>query len=428
MSGGLGLLKRVLTRSLKIQSYAPYERFLQALAKHEDVWVTALGPYLAWWRQRATSKLRIALSAGVLQAETDLPDAVMEICPGQWQAATALTLPCPESDFSGEVWIAIDPALELKHLLKEALEREGILNYVEADSGPFLLSGEVAPTLERMARALRETHLDEYHQCILDIRQIVAERLAQHQLPLVRLWYYPCVAGKTIKTVVSARYDVDRALTNMPKIWALEHKYGASSTAHMRPFGPFYSQRTIARIARHPLCAEVAVHGEFVAHAPLFGGVPEAAAAERRQLAELTGREVSGMSLHGGELIENNTPEALRAAVTAGFSYDVSMPPASYYFPYRLESQPGTLEDVYRVRFGFGDIMVRDYEHYGEVFYRDLMRVFETIHDHHGVFIVLLHPIYFGLGSYLLNGGNLLRLLRFVPTYFRRLLGAGAKA
>ena len=268
-----GLLKRAIIRTKNIQSFAPYERFLQTISEQGDTWMVSQGTYILWWQKRASSKFEIAISGGMCHITTGLNEAVIEKYPNEFFVSPNLVVPCPDSNFEGQLLLTIDQDLNHKELFKEVLRQEGMLNFTEGSEGEFFFSNEAAPILKEMSLYMKQGQMGRFHQAVLKIRQLISDRLAQKGLPLVRVWYHPRVNNKLIKTVVSARYDVDRAITNMPKIWDLEHNYQASSTAHLRPFGPFYSRAKIKKIIQHPTCPEIALHGEFVGHAARFGGV-----------------------------------------------------------------------------------------------------------------------------------------------------------
>jgi hypothetical protein len=420
----LGLLKRVADRALSIRFHAPYEKFLCAVSERGDAWVVSQGEYILWWQQRASSDLKITVSNRVYHVMTDLSNAVIENYPDDFHISPELTIPCPNSSFEGPVLITIDKKLKQKELFKEALRREGILNYTEGSNGEFFYSKEVSPDLDEMAFALKQSDMELFHQSIIKIRQRIIERLAQRGLSLLRIWYHPCIDNRIIKVVISPRYDVDKAIANMPRIWDLEHKYQASSTAHLRPFGPFYSQRKIKDIIRHPTCPEIALHGEFVCHASRFGGLLEATAAEKKKLEEITGREVLGVSLHGGELVEVKTMEAHDTVPKAGFLYDASMRSAPYYFPYRLQKEDETFEITYRMHVNFGDIRIPYSERYTEDFYNEAMHQVRIASKYNGILVMMLHPVYFDFWSYLFNFENLVRLFTFLPIYLNRLARA----
>jgi len=416
----LGLLKRALDRNLKMKNYVPYEKVLSTVANQGDIWVVSQGEYIDWWDKRAKGTLRLLVSNGECRAETDLADAVFEKFSGEF--FTSAPIPCPDSDFDGEVQLTIDESLRRKDLLIEALRREGILNFAVGTGGAFFLSHELDSTLADMEISLKKRRMERFHQCVNLVRQAVMDCLGQRNLPLIRIWYHPIVNGKVIKAVLSVRYDVDRAITNMPMIWELERKYGATSTAHLRAFGPFYGRREIQALANLPQCTELALHGEFVSNAARYGGQLPAALAERECLERITGTVIQGVSMHGGELEKNRVKASWNITESVGFLYDASLGLAPYYFPFRRLTQNGQLEKTYRLCINFRDIRISYSEHYAENFYDEAMHQIGLVSQQNGILVMMMHPVYFGFFTYLFKVTNLINFLKFLPIYLARVL------
>ena len=114
-------------------------------------------------------------------------------------------------------------------------------------SGELLLSHELDPLLANMETHLRKG-VPAYDQDILRVRDIVTAMLAERGLPLIRVWYHPQVNGRVTQAVFSPRYDVDRAITDMPRSSAQSAKYGASSTMYIRTDQPFYRDADIVAL------------------------------------------------------------------------------------------------------------------------------------------------------------------------------------
>jgi hypothetical protein len=273
-----------------------------------------------------------------------------------------------------------------------------------------------------METSLRKRDMGEFDRCVCRVRQAVIDLLAQRNLPLIRVWYHPLVNGKIVRAVISVRYDVDRAITNMPMIWSLEQKYDATSTAHLRAFGVFYGRREIRAIASLPQCTEVALHGEFIGNAARHGGQLPAALAEKERLEQIIGVPIQGVSMHGGELVCNRTNATWDVIESAGFLYDVSLGRVPYYFPFRRLAQDGRLEKTYRLHVNFADIRI-SYENYAENFYSAAMRQVELASRQNGVLVMMMHPQYFGFFAYLFRPANLINFVEFFPKYILRVLG-----
>jgi hypothetical protein len=399
---------------------------------------------MTWWLQRANSTLTLNVINGVCHIQTPLADAIIESCPGEFVQSTSIA--CPQTDFQGEVVIALHSQIEKCELLIELLKLEGILNVRIADRGPFLITqSEVGPLLDDIETEMRRQRLSEAKMASL--RQLVIDKLASRCLPLLRLWYHPRRGGHVIRAVFSPRFDVDRAITNIPRIRALECRYGASSTLYIRPFGPFYEGRAIQRLARAPWCSELALHGEFLTHARRFGDEFGAARAEKAQLEDLAQCSVLGVSMHGGELTTNRSSNTDAAMANAGFVYDTTPSSGDYNFPFK-KMVNGRLVDTYNLPCVLSDIRLSPFasqqkklndkivSYYATTSREQLMALFDTnqsksmyehivskmdeIYNRHGVFVLLLHPVYFGFFTYLGHPKNWQYLAKYFINYAKQ--------
>jgi hypothetical protein len=221
--------------------------------------------------------------------------------------------------------------------------------------------------------------------------------------------------------VFSPRYDVDRAITNMPKILRLEQEHGALSTAYVRVFHPFYTDDDIRWLDSLPHPVDIQLHAEFVAHAPKRGTELAAAQADRAHLEGILDRSVSGVAPHGGEFIDNATDSAYDVIESCGFTW-VAEFYRGYYFPYRRLDQDGNLKSTYFLPCQFHDVRV-DREQYAIAFFDKAMNRLDLATEQGGVLLLMMHPGYFGFFSYLLKPKNLVRFLRFMPAYLSRVAG-----
>src|SRR5688572_10845246 len=89
-------LRHVTTRQMQ-----PYERILADMQTRPDIWCVSQGQYMAWWLERANTTLNLTVANGACHIETPLTDAVIEIYPGKLVQPSSV--PCPRSDFEGEV-------------------------------------------------------------------------------------------------------------------------------------------------------------------------------------------------------------------------------------------------------------------------------------------------------------------------------------
>lgn len=413
------LMTRAIERYTKIRSYHPYQRVLQSVRARGDIWMASQGEYANWWARRHNASLDISVSESKCIISSDLENTVFVRHPDEFLTSPAVD--CPNSSFSGDLYFVVDASLPRKHLLIEALQREGIMNLTLGQQGEFFLSHELDGILEKMEKHLRRQELAEYDETIIAIRDMVCARLADRGLPLIRIWYNPCIDGKVMKGVFSPRHDVERALTNVPRIVKLEQEYGAGSTLYIRVFQPFYSDKEISELTSLPDPVEIALHAEFYAHAGDHGSEEAAAKGDREHLASVVGRPVAGVSNHGGELVENYTPSYWGAVEDAGFLWTISQRAFPYYLPYRWLTNDGRLSDTYCICYQFRDIGI-PYENFEEAFYQQALKDLDQAVAHGGALVLMFHPGFFGFFSYLLTPKNFARLARFMPTYAGRLL------
>lgn len=413
------LMKRAVERYTRIRSFRPYQRVLQSVSARGDVWMASQGEYARWWDSRHHASLSMNVAEGCCTVRTELDRAVLELYPGGFHAAGSF--PCPDTLYTGELQWTIDPSLERKDLLVEALRREGVMNFSFGQEGTFFLSHELDDILARMERHLRQQELAEYDRTVVAIRDLLVARLASQGLPLIRIWYNPRINGRVMKGVFSPRHDVERALTNVPKVVRLEHQYRAGSTVYIRVFQPFYNDKEIAALPSLGVPVEVALHAEFFAHAQKHGSEEAAARADKSHLEGLVGRPVSGVSNHGGELVENYTPNYWGAVEKAGFLWTISQRAFPYYLPYRWLDGNGRLSETYCICYQFRDIGI-PYENFDQAFYEQALRDLDRALEHGGALVLMFHPGFFGFFSYLLHPKNAFRLARFMPTYAARVL------
>lgn len=414
----LSQVKPAFVRHVASSNVEPYEQILKYVRTYDDVWIAAQGEYMAWWQQRENASLAITVFDGRCRVQTSLEHAVLEKFPGEF--LKTYEVDCPETAFAGEVWITIDSALEHKEILIEILKREGILNYKIAERGPFMLCRQdVGELLAEIKDRVRERQGRLLEADVSTIRQVVLDKLAVQRLPLIRVWYHPRRNGRVIRMVFSARYDVDRAITNLGQIRALEQKYDAPSTLYMRSFCPFYSDQDVAYLAAQPWCSEIALHGEFVTNGRNhYGDEIKAAAAEKIHLEKVTDRPVLGVGMHGGELSGNVSPQTEQAMEQAGFLYDTTPRPRRYYFPYR-PAVNGHLSTTYSFPHALSDVNISPGRRYGREFYEQARAKFDEIYEQNGIFVLMLHPVYFGFWAYLAKPRNWLPLLKFMMNYVK---------
>ena len=191
-----------------------------------------------------------------------------------------------------------------------------------------------------MLARLRETAIARQRYGEDDVASLRAAVRAAHAsrgLPELRLWTLPQRDGRPYRVGVSPRFDVDKAIVNMPLIHELEGKYGMRSTAYVRPCGPFYGAREIGGTPEAGE-NEIALQGEFTATSRRFGDEFKAAAGEKQLLEYITGRETAGVSMRRrrvGRQYSANTRAAIEAA---RFRYE-TMYRDGYFHPLHLPSR-----------------------------------------------------------------------------------------
>jgi len=405
----LGRMKRTVFRHLMMRNYVVYEQVLKAIRARGDIWMTSQGEYMLWWQKRENTTLRVVAADGMCTVTSPLEGAVFEKFPGEFLRAPGV--PCEKAGFSGEVWLTIDDTLEKKALLIELLKREGILNFRVAKEGEFLLSHEDLGALLKGIDIKLHERDRLFEADIAAVRQVIIDKLAERGLPLLRIWYHPKINGTIVKAVFSPRYDVDRAITNVARIRKLEQKYGVTSTLYLRAFCPFYSDRDVRALASSAWCTDIGLHGEFARSARRYGDEFSAARAEKEHLEGLIERPVIGLCMHGGELTCNVSKDTLDAAERAGFLYDTTSR-MGYYLPYR-PSVSGQMGRAYRLNHAFGDIKVPPGRNYRQEFHDKVLEKMDKVYNQNGVFVLTLHPVYFGFFSYFLHPRNFARLVGF---------------
>lgn len=412
-------IRGALIRHLLMQNNRPYEQVLSRFRRQGDIWLVSQGEVLQWWQAREQATFRVRVADGLCYPELSLENGVIEKYPGEFLAAEPVA--CESALMTGEVTIGIDPDLAHREILIELLKREGMLNYKLSVKEPVGLTvANIGPLLKRIEAKLRERGR-YFEEDVAELRQVIVQNLAEQGLPLLRVWYYPKLNGTVMRAVFSPRYDVDRAITNLKSIRELELRYGVSSTLYLRVFGPFYGEQAIKQLAGQPWCSEIGLHGEFVTTAQRTSDELSAAITEKTRLEQWIGRPVWGVCMHGGELTSNTTGATSAVVEAAGLLYDTTQN-MHYYFPFK-KLIDGRLSRSYTLVHPTGDIKLPITRHYHQLFYQTVVSKMDEIYQQNGIFVLMLHPVYFGFLQYLLTPVNWKYLLRFARAYLSRSLG-----
>jgi hypothetical protein len=186
---------------------------------------------------------------------------------------------------------------------------------------------------------------------------------------------------------------------------------------YLRAFCPFYTDRAIKELAAQPWCSEIALHGEFVTNARKYGDELKAAEAEKMHLEKLTGRPVLGVAMHGGELTNNRSEQTEDAIQQADLLYDTTPRISRYFFPFR-KFVNGRLSKAYSLSHALSDVNIPADGDYGRVFHEKAITKMDEIYAQNGIFVLLLHPEYFGFFEYLAQPKNWAPFFGFFWRYF----------
>jgi hypothetical protein len=413
------VIKRQILRQIYARPRAPYEDFLRKMQSRGDVWMVPQREVASWWEARQSSEIRVERGAGgALKLSCELPRAVIEV------AGAELRIPPVEIAVRSEptgpaheapcITFECSHALELFSLEVFAHFGYGHLKLAGAGQRPDIPKTALDPILTR----LRESAMLHWNYGSGDaaaFRDLVREAHRTRGLPELRLWPLPHYRGRPYRVCVSSRYDVDRAIVNIPVVHDLEAACGMRSTAYLRPMGPFYGAREIRSYLKQAGDSEIALHGEFVTTARRLGDEFKAAVGEKKRLEELIGQEVSGVCMHGGELRDNTTANTKAAIEAAGFKYE-TIYQNQYYLPLHLPSGEG----VYRclsIGRNFMDLRLEPGPNFQKEMSAKLLERLAEAEAVGGVFVPILHPLYFGLGRYLGRPENIYRIATHLPGF-----------
>jgi hypothetical protein len=130
-----------------------------------------------------------------------------------------------------------------------------------------------------------------------------------------------------------------------------------------------------------------------------FGDEFKAAGGEKQLLEYITGRDVAGVCMHGGEPGGNLSPNTRAAIEAARFAYE-TMYRNSYFHPLHL---PAGMKPMRTLSIGqhFADLDVTPGPDFQRELEKSLVDRFEQAAAAGSVFVPVLHPLYFDLVHYL---------------------------
>lgn len=413
----LRMLQRVFLRSAYVHDRRVYETFLQHIDAHGDVWKVSQREVADWWERRQKARLSLdMLGDKTLRVSCPLIGGVVEIDGGELRVPP-FDLPCAADAPAGSVGISCGCGREYRPFLVEVLAHLGYghINPVSDGECVDISEEEMTPVLEALLRTCSE-HQRYDPTDISRLRGILGRAHRRLGLPDLRLWSLPHRGARPYRVCVSTRYDVDRAIVNLPSINEIEARHGLSSTAYLRPTGYFYGRSEIERYARRAGTNEIALHGEFVTTAErLLTDEDAAAVREKRILEEMVGGTAAGVCMHGGELRTNTTLRTKDAIERAGFAYE-TMYRNGYYLPLHLPREGGICATL-SIGQHYADVSVEPGPGFEERLLRSFVDHFSRAASVGGVFVPVLHPLYFGLFNYLRYPKNAFGVAAFVPRY-----------
>ena len=413
----LGMLQRAILRHRHVKNRLPYEGLLRHVDAHGDAWKAPQREVAAWWEARGAATLDLRVSErGTLRVSCALENSVVEI-DGKELRVPPFTHPVSSSIPPGAMEIAYHCASMNQDFSREIFGHLGYGHVVSTylDDAADIKMAAIEPLLKKL-RETAAAHQRYGEDEIAAMRAAVRAAHERRGIPELRLWTLPRRDGRPYRVCVSPRYDVDKAIVNMPLIHELEGRYGMRSTAYVRPCGPFYGAREIRRCVERIGGNEIALHGEFVTTARRFGDEFKAADGEKKLIEYITGMEASGVCMHGGELSSNYSQNTRAAIEAARFAYE-TIYRNGYFHPLHL---PAGLKPMRTLSIGqhFADLNVKPGPDFQRELEKSLVDRFEQAAAVGGVFVPVLHPLYFDLVHYLSRAENLYRLAAFMPGYF----------
>lgn len=413
----LDLFQRAIFRNRHMKDRPAYLEFLEHIDGRRGVWKASQLDIALWWERRQNARLDLRVtSPGKLEASCALDDCAVESGGSRLEPAP-VRLEVSSEIPPGPVGFTYEPPDGEGEFLREVLGHLGYGHFAPAadPSGADMRREVYLPVLGDL-KTTADVHQKFGDEDLDRMRSILADAHRRRGIPDIRLWTLPCTGGVPMRSAVSPRYDVDKAIVNLRSIHELESRFGVHSTVYLRPLGIFYGRREIARYAGWMEGHEIALHGEFVTTAGArFGDEFRAARAEKRILEDICGREAAGVCMHGGELRKNLTASTFAAVEEAGFRYNTLFR-NGYYLPLHLPFGGG-MSRTLCIGQHYADITVAPGPGFADRLASAFIDRFSEAERAGGVFVPVMHPLYFDFGRYLRSPGNIARLLAFLPKY-----------
>jgi hypothetical protein len=411
------MLRRVWDRHRYMQDEPAYREFLEEISGSSDIWKVPQCEIAQWWERRQSARLTID-GKHTARVTVDIPDAVVEI------DGEELRVPPFELDGLSAPYRLPTYSADLRTpFLSEVLGHLGY-GHVGPNNGnddeSTLDSSRLSAVLQTLKATAREHHRYEPEDLAV-LTKLMADAHDRCHLPQLRIWSLPHSGGIPWRVSVSTRYDVDKAIVNLPAIRELEAQHGLRSTVYLRPFGMFYGQPEIEACTRALLDGvEYALHGEFVSTAESrFGNELKAAIGEKQSLSRMCGTQVHGVCMHGGELRTNTSSRTRDAIEDAGFLYE-TMYRNLYFLPLHLPTEHGVRKTI-SIGQHFADITVPGTSEFPDRLRDSFLEQYAAARAVGGVFVPVMHPLYFDIAHYIQRPMNLWRILAFMPEFAVRL-------
>lgn len=413
----LGVIQRAIHRHKYMHDLPAYREFLQHIDSSGNVWKVPQRDVASWWEQRQSASLGLDVTeAGSLRVTCTLKSGVAEV-DGKDLEIPPFEIVVSPGPPPGPVSLTYRCGGEFSFMLPELLGHVGY-GHLKPASGnlePDVKEEELAPILKALHKSSLEKQRYE-NEDIEALRELLIRAHRRNGLPDLRLWTLPHRDGIPYEAAVSTRFDVDKAIMNLPAIHELEARHCLRSTAYLRPLGFFYGPSEIRRYIGKSGDNEIALHGEFVTTSKKrFKDEYEAALNEKRMLEETAGLEVEGVCMHGGELHSNTTPHTRDAIEQAHFKYD-TLYRNNYFYPLHLPVH-GKLRRTLSIGQHFADITVNPGPDFTAGLTRSFIDRFSQAAAVGGIFVPVMHPIYFDVLNYLGHPKNFLRLAMFLPRF-----------
>ena len=237
----LAMISRAIARHRFMKDAPAYREFLEQVRSDGDAWCVPQGEIARWWERRQEARLILDSNGRV---STTLKNAVVEVDRRELRIPPfTLDVPSGVRQFPSLGRKFSDP------FAHEVIAHLGYGHMLASTGGATKMNTEglEAPLGVLRDSALKHQRFDE--DALHRFRDLLQEAHHASGLPDLRIWTLPHSESRPYRVAVSTRYDVDKAIVNLPLIHALEAEYGLRSTVYLRPLGPFYGIREIRRYA-----------------------------------------------------------------------------------------------------------------------------------------------------------------------------------